>query len=480
MQTNSNKAATAQNAVHARPQPRTTSDGSTARSDAFVSSAEATFTRPQPIRAAETHVTTSAPAETSANAEVPSDSQALAAEPPIMPLPAKGALAFLGVKPNIKDMTLDEKFACLKQCFAFGYGIRRIQVEVFESIVAEFKTYAKDRNGVPTVEEGFKQRGLNYKTIYSAIQREKERRTEDAKFFAEIKTHLSTKNVRGLDSTENDLPPVGEKVVAEDGRRALVLAHGTQHAPSGDPSVEIVYEDDGTSEVRKAGSLVPLAKVLEAKKAVAKKGKEKGGKGQDESRTRRNAAAAAKGQSELPATDANRIEPVPKVFPTLAQGNESELFRFLSADAVGSKSLINAVFAGLDQASFRKHLTKFAQRIADKFYDGKYKVVITEPQPLPPETKATVAPPGDPGQSPVTKVADKSAPTTNGYYWMFSKRERPYSIYKVGEEEALGILCECKNRADADLKIASYERDHVAPPQPVEPNESPLKEAVYA
>lgn len=74
--------------------------------------------------------------------------------------------------------------------------------------------------------------------------------------------------------------------------------------------------------------------------------------------------------------------------------------------------------------------------------------------------------PGNPGHPAVTKVADKSAPTPNGYYWMFSKREKPYSIYKVGEEKAMGILCECKSKADAELKIASYERDHVAPPQP--------------
>jgi hypothetical protein len=492
MQTNTNKSTTAQNgesvqtdAGPAQPLPRTAPDGTSSGSDAVVSGEGATFARPQPIRAAETQVATSAPAGTSAKAEVPSDSQALAAVLPITPLPAKGALAFLGVKPNIKDMTLDEKFACLKQCFAYGYGIRRIQVEVFASIVAEFKTYAKDRKGMPTVEEGFKQRGLNYKTIYSAIQREKERLTEDAKFFAEIKTQASTKNVRGLEPTGNNLPPVGEKVVVEDGRTALVLAHGTQHAPGGNLSVEIVYEDDGTSEVRKAGSLVPLADVLAAKKAVAKQGKEKSGKRQNEVQTRRK--AAAKANRERPAADVKQTEPAPGGSPTLAQGCENKLFIFLSANAAGREAPINAVFGGLDQASFRKHLTQFAQRIADKFYDGTYKVVITEAQPVPPETEAAVppeteaaVPPWNPGQPAVTKVADKSAPTPNGYYWGFSKREKPYSIYKIGEERALGILCECKTKADAELKVASYERDHVAPPQPGELHQPAHTEALYA
>ena len=46
----------------------------------------------------------------------------------------------LGVKPDIKDMTLDEKFACLKQCVAYGHGLRKVLCEVFEGIRAEFKT----------------------------------------------------------------------------------------------------------------------------------------------------------------------------------------------------------------------------------------------------------------------------------------------------------------------------------------------------
>jgi hypothetical protein len=223
-------------------------------------------------------VATPETAGTSANAEVPSDSQTLAVQPPIVPLPANQTLAFLGVKPSIEDMTLDEKFACLKQCFAYGYGVRRILVEVFESIVAEFKTYIKDRKGMPTVEEAFKQRGLNYKTVYSAIQREKDRRTEDAKFFAELKAQNSTDNIHGLEVTDDDLPPVGEKVVVEGGRRAVVLTHGV--ADGGGKTVEVVYEDDGTSAILKAGSLVRLAEIIAAKAAAkASKGNRKGDNG---------------------------------------------------------------------------------------------------------------------------------------------------------------------------------------------------------
>ena len=215
----------------------------------------------------------SLPSGTSAVAEVLPDRQALVAiGPPIAPLPAEDARAFLGVKPNIKDMTLDEKFVCLKQCFAYGYGIRKVLVEVFESIVAEFKTYAKDRKGMPTVEEAFKQRGLNYKTVYSGIQREKERRTEDAKFFEQIMAQASA-NIRGVQVTDNDLPPVGEKVVVENGRRAVVLTHGV--ADGGSKTAEVMYEDDGTSEIKKAGSLVTVVEVSAAK-AAAKANKDNG------------------------------------------------------------------------------------------------------------------------------------------------------------------------------------------------------------
>jgi hypothetical protein len=76
---------------------------------------------------------------TSAFAEVPTNTQSLAAQPPIVPLPASEVLVFLGVKPDIGRMTLDEKFACLKQCFSYGYGVRRVLCEVFEAIRTEFK-----------------------------------------------------------------------------------------------------------------------------------------------------------------------------------------------------------------------------------------------------------------------------------------------------------------------------------------------------
>src|SRR5271154_1136143 len=70
--------------------------------------------QPRPIAATETQLKTPAPAGgTFAIAKVPV-SPAPVVQPPIVPLPANHALAFLGVKPDIKDMTLDEKFVCLK------------------------------------------------------------------------------------------------------------------------------------------------------------------------------------------------------------------------------------------------------------------------------------------------------------------------------------------------------------------------------
>lgn len=86
----------------------------------LVTGAEAPTTKSQSIAAAETQEATSATDGTFANAKVPDKPQALAVQAPIVPLAANSALTFLGVKPDIKDMTLDEKFTCLKQCFAYG------------------------------------------------------------------------------------------------------------------------------------------------------------------------------------------------------------------------------------------------------------------------------------------------------------------------------------------------------------------------
>jgi hypothetical protein len=89
-----------------------------------AASAEATTTQSQPIAAAETQL--DPPASMSgafALAKVPV-SAASAVQPPILPLSTNEALTFLRVKPDIKDMTLDEKFDCLKQCFACGHGVR--------------------------------------------------------------------------------------------------------------------------------------------------------------------------------------------------------------------------------------------------------------------------------------------------------------------------------------------------------------------
>jgi preprotein translocase subunit YajC len=379
--------------------------------------------QPQSIVAAKTQVATPAPTNgTSANAEVPANHQALGAQPPIVPLPANEALTFLGVKPDIKDMTLEEKFTCLKQCFTYGYGLRKVLCEVFESIRAEFKTYKKDRAGMPTVEEAFKQRGLDYKTVYSAIQREKDRRAEDAQFFAAIKAQASTKNIHGLDVTVDGLP-IGTKVVLSDGTKGQVLTVAEKKSPDSERSFEVVTEE-GTAVQVKREDLLTLAE-KKAAKAVAKaamaaaKNAPEAGREAEEKETARIAAAAAEEDAKLKSSDfykeqyfqllslvnsapkemtpaefaqtvndnlrvaydslnaeeAKLIKPGPQ-FPVIGQGNENKLFTFLSEDRVGGKSLLDSVFGGIDEGSFLKHVRKFSQRICDKFHDGVYEVSV--------------------------------------------------------------------------------------------------------
>jgi len=374
--------------------------------------------QPRPIAATETQLKTPAPAGgTFAIAKVPV-SPAPVVQPPIVPLPANHALAFLGVKPDIKDMTLDEKFVCLKQCFAYGYGLRKVLCEVFEAIRAEFKTYVKDRSGMPTVEEAFRLRGLNYHTVYSTIQREKGRRAEDAQFFAAIKAEQSTKNVHGVDITDDDVP-VGTQVVLSDGTKGQVLTAGEKKSPGSVPTFEVVTEV-GTAVQVKRGDLITLAEKAAAKAAKeAAKNIPEARKGAQEKEAARIAAAAAKEDSQLKssefykeqyfqllslissapkemtpaefaqtvndnlrvayeslnAEETKLIKPAPQ-FPMIGQGNENKLFTFLSADRVGGKSLLDSVFGGIDDGSFLKHVRKLSQRICDKFHDGVYKVAV--------------------------------------------------------------------------------------------------------
>ncbi len=449
---------------------------------------------------------------TSASAELPANTQPLAAQPPIVPLPASDALVFLGVKPDIGSMTLDEKFGCLKQCFAYGYGVRKVLCQVFEAIRTEFKTYTKNRAGMPTVEQAFAKRGLNYKTIYAAIQREKDRRTEDAQFFAAIKAQASTNNIHGLDITDDDLPPVGTKVILGDGTKGQVLAIGQKAAPDSEPSLEIITEEGCAVQIKR-GDLITFAEKEAAKAAeraeqAAKvvEAQDDGGK-REEAKTKRIAAAAAKADHaaksdafyaaqyfnliaminsapkefsrseftqsvieqlqvayEALGEDAQRVSRAPHRFPTFEQGNENELFTFLAADAVGRKSLLNAVFGGIEQSSFRGKIGKFAQRICDKFHDGRFQVTITEKtQPVPKVKKATAAaPPPEPDRPPATKVGDKSIPTAHGFFHEFRVDAKlPYVVRDTNNPD-LGILCECKNKAEAEFKISTYDREAAA------------------
>jgi hypothetical protein len=449
---------------------------------------------------------------TSADAEVPANPQALAVQPPIVPLPAGEALVFLGVKPDIGSMTLEEKFGCLKQCFSYGYGVRKVLCQVFEAIRTEFKTYTKNRAGMPTVEQAFAERGLNYKTIYSAIQREKDRRTEDAQFFAAIKAQASTNNIHGLDITDDDLPPVGTKVILGDGTQGQVLAIGQKAAPDSEPSLEIITEEGRAVQIKR-GDLITFAEKEAAKAAeraekVAKalEAQDDGGK-REESKTKRIAAAAAKADHaaksdafyaaqyfnllaminsapkefsrseftqsvmeqlqvayEALGEDAQRVSRVQHLFPTIAQGNENELFTFLSADAVGRKSLVNIVFGGIGKESFRDKVGKFAQRICDLFHDGRFQVSVTDKtQPAPKVKKATAAArPPEPDRPQTTKVGDKSIPTAHGFFYEFRVHAKLPYVVRDANNPNLAILTECRNRAEAEFKISTYDREATA------------------
>jgi hypothetical protein len=468
-----------------------------------LAGAEALTTGTEPITPAETQGTPIPANGTSADAEVPANSQSLAVQPPIVPLPANEALTFLGVKPDINEMTLDEKFACLKQCFAYGYGFRKVLCEVFESIRAECKTYKKDRAGMPTVEEAFKQRGLCYKTVYSQIQREKDRRFEDAQFFTAIKAEASCKNIHGLDITDDDLPPVGTKVILGDGTMGQILTISEKVAPDAEPSFEVVT-DEGTAVQVKRGDLITLAE-KQAAKAAAKVAKENDAEA-EKKKTERIAAAAAKeddeaksdafyaaqyfnliaimnaAPKEFTATefsqtvteqlqvayqalgeDAKRVSPAPRLFPAMAQGDENKLFKFLSSDALGRKSPIRAVFGEIEKGSFRNKVERFAQRICDKFYDGKYVVsVLDKAQTVPKNvTNPVTAPPPNTPQPPTTKVGDKSTPTAHGFYYEFIKDLKPYSVRDANNPH-VGILCKLKAKTEAEQYVNDREREATA------------------
>ncbi len=134
---------------------------------------------------AETRASSLAPAGgTAMSVAVPENSRALSTPPAAMTIPTRSAFTFLDIKPDLKDMTLDEKFACLKQAVAYGQAMTGIAIKVFESIIAEFKTYKKNRPAdCPTVEMAFRQRGLNYGSVRMAISRYRQRNRNDEKLF---------------------------------------------------------------------------------------------------------------------------------------------------------------------------------------------------------------------------------------------------------------------------------------------------------
>jgi hypothetical protein len=61
-----------------------------------------------------------------------------------------------------------------------------------------------------------------------------------------------------------------------------------------------------------------------------------------------------------------------------------------------------------------------------------------------------------------TKAGDKSGPTAHGFFHELRLHEKmPYVVRDLNHPN-LGILCECKDKADAKMKVATYEREAAA------------------
>jgi len=79
--------------------------------------------------------------------------------------------------------------------------------------------------------------------------------------------------------------------------------------------------------------------------------------------------------------------------------------------------------------------------------------------------KAAAAPPSEADQPPACKVGDKSTPTARGFFHELRLHEKmPYVVRDLNHPD-LGILCECHNKADAEMKVAAYEREAAAAAQ---------------
>jgi hypothetical protein len=65
----------------------------------------------------------------------------------------------------------------------------------------------------------------------------------------------------------------------------------------------------------------------------------------------------------------------------------------------------------------------------------------------------------DAGVVSTTKVGDKSEPTLHGFFFEMRLHEKLPYVVRDTNNPNLGILCECKNKADAEMKVATYERE---------------------
>lgn len=383
---------------------------------------------------------------TSAHAEVPALARFGGDQGLIAPVKAAEALTFLGTKPKIIEMTLDEKFACLKQCLTLGYGLRKVMCEVFEAIRSEVKTYKKNRAGMPTVEEAFKRRGLDYKTIHSQIEREKKRRYEDAQFFAELKK-IGSSNNGVLGTTTDDLLPIGTKVIEDTGRRGVIIAHNVTDLGK---STEIMYGDDGTTGTKAPDNIFSLANFKAGKEAARSTAK----RGRPEPKS---TAAVTLTRGEHHSSNAS-----PVVVPDFARGDERKLFNFLlSLKTPDGRPVIQCVFGGLGEA-YPKTLQTFCQRFCDLECQATYRVAVTDRLPEDEAQNTSLARLAEPTKQHSMTIGDTSAPTGHGFFYEFRKHpSRPYAVRDMSHPDR-GILYECKNKADAELKVSIYEREAAA------------------
>jgi len=178
------------------------------------------------------------------------------------------------------------------------------------------------------------------------------------------------------------------------------------------------------------------------------------------------------------AEEAKRLKPAPPMLPSF-KGTKgmATLLAFLSVDAVGRPSPLKTIFGGLDKEGFARKMNTFMQRICDMFHEGEFEIVLADGAKArkakyeaakAKEAAATSRSPEEATsmsakeQANARYVGTKSEPTTHGFFYEFRLHEKTPYVVRDTNNPNLGILHECKNKADAELKVATYEREAAA------------------